>query len=406
MPRCAKVHGASGAVMNEDRACEPASHRIGEPSPLAIHLGALWTVADAARASGVAPAPQGARIARDLRAMTRGIEIWQRHPYRRAMPAALVVWSDGSTRLLDYGAAGSRDAAPVLVVPSLINRAHILDLMPDCTMLCALGARGLRPFLLDWGYPGADEAEFGLDDYASLRLLPALAVVQALCGRRAGLMGYCMGGTLAAGVAARRPGSIASLVTLGAPWDFSRETAVAGAIRALALGRGASEAARMLDGLADAFGQIPAALFQTLFALIDPRQTAIKFPRLAAQDPRSAETERFVAIEDWLADAVPMVRRAARDLLVEWQIRNAPASGGWRFLGGKVEPGRITAPSLVVCASGDHIAPPPVAEPLAAAITGARILAPRTGHVGMVVGRAAPETVWAPVAAFLKAHPG
>jgi polyhydroxyalkanoate synthase len=236
--------------------------------------------------------------------------------------------------------------------------------------------------------------------------MPALERLRAEAGRDVALMGYCMGGTLAAGVAARAPGASAALVTLGAPWDFAGGRGLAGALRLLMRAEGPEGSAARLAALGQAFGLVPDALFQTLFALIDPMQAAVKFQRLARMDPGSPEAERFVAIEDWLADAVAMPAPAAEDLLIRWQLENAPAEGRWRLLGGQVTPGAVTAPTLAFCGRADTIAPPEVAEPLAAAIPGARLVRPATGHVGMVVGRAARAQVWGAAARFLAAHAG
>jgi polyhydroxyalkanoate synthase len=141
-----------------------------------------------------------------------------------------------------------------------------------------------------------------------------------------------------------------------------------------------------------------------LFAMINPLQAALKFQKLARLDPDGPAARLFVALEDWLADGVPMPSPAAKDLLVGWHIRNLPVTGGWRFLGGPVDPGAIRAPALVFCGEADTIAPPALAHPLGRAIPGARVLRPRTGHVGMVVGSAARAEVWRPLADFLAAH--
>jgi len=71
-----------------------------------------------------------AEVARRLTDLAAGIEAYRRHPYRRDLAEPPVIWRQGACRLLDYGAIP--DAAPegptVLVVPSLINRAYVLDL--------------------------------------------------------------------------------------------------------------------------------------------------------------------------------------------------------------------------------------------------------------------------------------
>jgi len=215
-----------------------------------------------------------------------------------------------------------------------------------------------------------------------------------------------MGGTLAAGLAARAPDGVASLTTIGAPWDFASTDGVAGGFRGLVRDQGPHRVESLLDSLGQAFGAVPVSLFQTLFALVNPLQAALKFRRFSVLDPDSPAARHFVALEDWLADGVPMTAPAARDVLVDWQIRNVTASRRWRFLGGPVDPREITVPALVFCGRGDSIAPAPLARPLGALIPDATLIEPATGHVGMIVGSAAPAQVWDPLAAFLTAHAG
>ncbi len=410
----------------------PAAHRIGQPSPLIFHLGVAlsaygqallaapraddarfpWIPGQGADRSALAGLDQlevASQIAARLAATVEGLEIWQRHGYRRTLEDPPAVWAEGCSRLLDYGAlpeAIAPDGPPVLVIPSLINRAYILDLAPGASILRWLAGQGLRPLLMDWGSPGPAETHFDLTRYGSERLLPALAAARGLAGRPVPVVGYCMGGTLAVGLAARRPQDVAALATLGAPWDFASGPGFAGDLRALLRAGEPGRSERLLDAMGEAFGLVPVSVFQMLFALINPLQTALKFQKLARLDPESATARRFVALEDWLADGVPMPVGAAKDLLIGWQIRNQPARGDWRFLGAAVEPRRVAAPALVVCGETDSIAPPGIATALGRALPRARTLRPRTGHVGMIVGSAARGQVWRPLADFLAAHAG
>lgn len=409
-----------------------AEHRLGEPSPLLFHLGAAlsayaFALAAAPRADspeflwapGLAP-ERGSlsgldrievarQIARRLEATLAGIEAWQRHPYRRTLPDPPAIWQAGCTRLLDYGAApeaADPHGPPVLVVPSLINRAYVLDLLPGHSMLRWLAARGLRPLLLDWGTPGPEEAACDLASYGADRLLPALATARRLAGGPVPVMGYCMGGTLAVGLAARRPDDVSALVTIGAPWDFASTRGMAGGCRAAFRADGAANADRLIDGLGAAFGLVPVVFLQTVFALVNPMQAALKFQKFARLDPDGAAARHFVALEDWLADGVPMPAGAAKDLLVGWQIRNRTARGEWRFLDGRVDPRGIRAPALVFCGERDTIAPPALATPLGSVLARGRVVRPATGHVGMVIGSAARAQVWRPAAEFLATHRG
>jgi polyhydroxyalkanoate synthase subunit PhaC len=411
----------------------PAPHRVGEPSPLIFHLTAAlaayaqallaapradspsfpWADGLAAEAAALGPDLDRLEVAREiaarLKATVAGLETWQAHPYRRSLADPPPAWQAGCSRLLDYGAvpeAAGRAGQPLLVVPSLINRAYVLDLVPGRSMLRWLAAEGFRPLLLDWGEPGPAEAGFDLDDYGAERLVPALEAACRLAGGPVPVLGYCMGGTLAVGLAARRPADVAALVTIGAPWDFASTRGVAGGIRAMLRANGIAHAEALIDGLGEVFGQVPVSVFQTLFAMVNPIQASLKFQKLARLDPDGPVAQLFVALEDWLAEGVPMPAGAARDLLIGWHIRNLTATGGWRFLGGVVDPGAIAAPALFVSGERDSIAPPPLAQPLARAIPGARALGPKTGHVGMVVGSLARPQVWRPIAGFLAAAAG
>jgi polyhydroxyalkanoate synthase len=412
----------------------PAPHRVGAPSPLIFHLSAAL----AAYGTGLLAAPRadspsfpwaddlGAsaralgrdldqievalEIAARLRATVRGLEIWQAHPYRRSLVDPPAIWRDGCTRLLDYGAApesAGPGGVPLLVIPSLVNRAYVLDLIHGRSMLRWLAAQGYRPLLLDWGTPGPAESGFDLETYGRRRLLPALDHVRGLAGGApVAVMGYCMGGTLAVGLAARRPAEVAALVCIGAPWDFASTRGLAGGLRALIRAEGADRTEALLDQLGAAFGLVPVDLLQTVFALVNPMQASLKFQKLARLDPDGAAARLFVAFEDWLADGVPMPSGAAKDLLVNWQIRNQTAAGGWRFLGGVVDPRAVAAPALVFVGERDTIAPPSLADALGALLPRAGVLKPRTGHVGMIVGSAARSQVWRPTAGFLAAHLG
>ena len=106
-------------------------------------------------------------------AFIRGIAAYRRHPYVRTLPDPPSIWSEGGSRLLDYGGSGPA----VLFVPSLINRAYILDLAEERSMLRHLAANGVRPLLLDWGWPGETERRFTLGDYIAGRLESALAAI-------------------------------------------------------------------------------------------------------------------------------------------------------------------------------------------------------------------------------------
>jgi hypothetical protein len=167
----------------------------------------LGRIGDALAAAGAPPEAFRARVlaalARADRRLIAGIAAYRRHPYARDLPAPPTAWAEGGTRIVDYGGEG----LSVLFVPSLVNRAEVLDLMPDASLLRWLAGNGAHPLLLDWGWPGEAERSFTLTDYVAGRLERALA---ALPGPVV-LVGYCMGGLLALAAALRQPDRIRAL---------------------------------------------------------------------------------------------------------------------------------------------------------------------------------------------------
>jgi poly(3-hydroxyalkanoate) synthetase len=360
-------------------------------------------IAGALAAGGHRPeaftAAVAARLGRADRALIAGIAAYRRHPYQRRLADPPAIWIEGGSRLLDFSAGkGTRDGAAVLFVPSLVNRAHVLDLAPGRSLLRFLAAPGdggapLRPLLLDWGWPDEIERGFTLTDYIAGRLERALA---ALPGPPVALVGYCMGGLLALAAALRRPDRVRALGLLATPWDFH----AAEAERA----RAAAALLPALEPLLDAHGALPADVIQALFAGLDPWGVAAKFRAFARLDPESERAALFVALEDWLNDGVPLAASVARECLGGWYGRNAPGRLAWRVAGAVVDPAALAMPVFAAIPHRDRIVPPASARALAAGMRGAAVTLHEAaaGHIGMVAGSAAEDALWNPLLRWLR----
>ncbi len=335
-----------------------------------------------------------AEARRRTRLFADAVAAYRRHPRAAPPPEPPVVWRAGPARLLDYGAAGAAaDGAAVLAVPSLINRAYILDLTERFSLMRYLAAVGLRPYLLDWGVPGAAERRFGLTDYIAGPLQGAFDFVAAATDKPPAVVGYCMGGLLALALASRIPGRTASLALLATPWDFHAEhDAQVRFLAAMAPG---------LNAYIETAGELPVDCLQAMFASLNPYLTLDKFRRFADLAPDSDAARHFVAVEDWLNDGMPLAGPVARECLFDWYVANAPMKGEWRVGGAVVRPEDVAVPTLVAAPSGDTIVPPASAEPLAGAIPGARLMSLAGGHIGMMVGGRAAKHLYRPLAQWL-----
>ena len=139
-----------------------------------------------------------------------------------------------------------------------------------------------------------------------------------------------------------------------------------------------------------------------MFAGLDPLNGIRKFARFANMDRDGDAAERFVALEDWLNDGVPLAAEAARECLDGWYGENRPALKQWRVDGNVVDPGAFAKPALCVVPAGDRIVPPASARPLAKALPLAEALTPRAGHIGMIAGQNVEKQIWDRILIFIK----
>ena len=392
-PRPLLLHLTLAMLKSTASLATPASALAGLPSLNAGSTAWSRAAADIAAAlQGREPAFSQEVLAETLRqdaGLITGIAAYRAHPYARTLADPPAIWAEGGSRVLDY-AAPDAEGPPVLFVPSLVNRAYVLDLASDRSLMRFMAANGVRATLLDWGWPGEIERGFGLTDYIAGRLERAVANF----GQPVVLAGYCMGGLLTLALAQRRPDLARGLALLATPWDFHAAD---------------PEAARRLAAMlpliepALAFGgTLPVDMLQMLFALLDPWGIATKYRGFADLDPVSPRAIGFVALEDWLNDGIPLAAPVARETLGQWYGANATARGEWRVAGLPVDPTRITAPALVAVPAADRIVPPESARPLAALLARAHLIEPRAGHIGMAAGASAERVLWRPLLAWIR----
>lgn len=390
-------------MMPRPEAPAPLSRR--GPRPLLLHLGLAWMRSSSSAAGllnlnsvwpnslngGMETAPDlnalgtlYEEMLRQDRALISGIAAYRRDSYVREMRDPPAIWEEGESRVLDYGGTGPA----VLFVPSLINRAYILDLMENASMLRWLAGQGLHPYLLDWGWPGEVERRFSLTDYIAGRLERALA---ALPGPVV-LVGYCMGGMLALAAALRAEtsgaGRVSALALFATPWDFHADDPDAA--------RRVAETVPFMEGAMQFSGTLPIDALNTMFAMVDPYGVGEKYRDFAGQDKASPRARRFVAMEDWLADGVPLAAPVAREALSSWYGANTPARGLWRVAGLAVDPAQLAMPAFCATPAKDRLVPAASARALAERLTNVTVIEPRAGHIGMVAGTHAETSLWRP----------
>jgi polyhydroxyalkanoate synthase len=325
-----------------------------------------------------------------LGAVARGVHGKAPIPYISgpALPYELV--SEGPmARLLRYDADQPRDSkVPILIVSSLINRYYVLDLLPELSVVSKLVERGFDVWVLDWKAPGDLGPRLTFTDYVE----GAIASAAADAARTSGVpsvtvLGYCMGGTLAAMFAAHRPELVKALCLLGTPIDFHLSGMLASWTR-----RDLFDA----DLLMDVLGNMPPALMQSGFKLLNPADALFKQLHLLLDGADESRVRQFVALESWLDDNVAFPGGVYRDYIKQLYQDNALVRGTFRLGGVPVELAKISAPLLNVIALRDHICAPPSSRALMPLVASAdkQVMEFDAGHIGISTSRRAHAELW------------
>lgn len=300
-------------------------------------------------------------------------------------------------RLLHYPAGkGQPVRAPILIVASLINRYYVLDLLPELSVIGGLTARGFDVYVLDWKAPGELGLGLRFADYLDGAIAAAAReAAGAAGGSSVALLGYCMGGTLAAMFAARHPSLVRALCLLGTPIDFH------------ASGRLAEWTRRELfdaDLLIDAFGNMPPQLLQSGFKLMNPADAWFKMTHLLLDADDEARVRHVVALESWLDDNVAFPGGVYREYIRALYQDNALARGAMMVGGDPIDLSRLVAPLLNVIGLRDHICAPPASRALMALVGSSdkSTLELDTGHIGITTSRRAHAELWPQIGRWLE----
>jgi polyhydroxyalkanoate synthase len=270
-----------------------------------------------------------------------------------ALTPGKVVFRNRLIELIQYApATGTVHPEPLLVVPSWIMKYYILDLSPHNSMVRQLVAQGHTVFMISWRNPGAPDSELGMDDYLELGVMAALDAVQhAQPGRPVHLVGYCLGGTLAAIAAASlgahgRRSPLKSFTLLAGQTDFEEPGE-------LGLFIDESQIAFLEQVMAEQ-GYLDGRQMAGAFALINSKD--LVWSKLV-HVYLMGNTTPLDDLHAWNADATRLPARMHGEYLRRLYLHNDLAEGRYAVRGRPVALADIRVPIFVVGTERDHVSP-------------------------------------------------
>lgn len=282
-----------------------------------------------------------------------------------AITPGKVVYRNHLIELIQYAPSTDQVAAePILIIPSPIMKFYILDLSAQNSMVRYLVAQGFTVFMISWRNPDQDDRELGMEDYLVGAVLQALRQVRAIAHAPAvHAMGYCLGGTFLAIVAALLGAAefqaqeaasttelvlpqLASVTLLAAQTDFSE----------------AGELGLFIDD--DQLKTLREQIARTGY--LSGRQMAGTFQFLHSKDLIwSRNTQRYwMGVDDtgsdlmsWNSDTTRLPQRMHSEYLDTLFLRDDLTEGHYKVSGIPIALKNLRMPLMVVGTIRDHVSP-------------------------------------------------
>jgi polyhydroxyalkanoate synthase len=312
-----------------------------------------------------------------------------------------VVWTKNKARLYHYEPTAQDEyPVPILLVYALINRPYVLDLMPGNSLVEFLVGKGFDVYMLDWGVPGDEDKALCFENYV-LDYIPQVVkkMLRNSHAREFTLLGYCMGGTMAAMYAALFPGKpLRNLILLTSPIDFTPDEMGL-------FGVWTSEKYFNPDLLVEAYGNIPGELIDTGNRMLKPVTNYVgTYITMWDRIMQDKSLDSWLAMNKWVNDGVPFAGAAFKQWIREFYQQNRLVKGEIKLRGRTVDLANITCPVLNIAGKKDHICTLPQAEATMRLISSQdrEFYVIDAGHVGLLTGSEARKNLWPKVQSWLE----
>lgn len=276
---------------------------------------------------------------------------------------------------------------PLLITYALVNRQYMMDIQPDRSVIKSFLEGGLDVYVIDWGYPTAEDMYMSMDDYINWYMDDCVDYIRkAHKTDKVNLLGVCQGGTFSTIYSALNPDKIKNLVTMVVPIDFSGNDAL--------LFRWSKF--MNIDSLVDAYGVVPGDIMNFAYLILKPLElTMNKYISMVDKMDDPEFMKNFMRMEKWVFDSPDQAGETLRQFIKDMYQGNKLIKNELVLGGKQVNLKNITMPLLCACAEYDHLVPLSASRPLLDAVgsTDTQFISFKTGHIGMYVSSQSQKTI-------------
>ena len=299
-----------------------------------------------------------------------------------------LVYQEDKMRLFHYKTTVKKPCKiPALIVYALVNRHYMMDIDQEKSFIKKLLDSGLDLYIIDWGYPTAEDRYITLEDYINGYIDNAVEHIRKEHQLdKINLIGVCQGGTFSAIYSALHPDKVRNLVTMVTTVDFDVDDGLL--IK--------WSKSMNVDNIVDTYGVIPGSFMNYGFLLLKPYGLMVdKYIGVIDKldDPESMAN--FLRMEKWIFDSPAQAGEAFRQFIKDCYQENKLMKGELMIGQHRVNLKNITMPLLNMLALYDHLVPPSATRPLNNAVgsTDKELVEYPVGHIGMYVSSRAQKEV-------------
>jgi polyhydroxyalkanoate synthase len=302
----------------------------------------------------------------------------------------------GRCRLLYFAPKDNCDHPPLFIVPSIINKYYILDLMKGLSFIEHLKYTNIPVYLIDWGEPRTQDRLATLEDHIIHWFDWALsesclhAKVKSM-----DIFGQCIGGTFSMIYTALRPEKVKSIIALTAPVSFHDSGL---------LSIWTNQANINLELISDQWGNVHRNFLKESFNMLKPLDRLKKYNNFFKHAWNNKFLERYLAINHWVDDCISFPGKTYVRYIQDFYQKNLLYKGELKIGNECVNLTDIICPVFVISSKEDDIVPFDSAAKLLVLVSSKRkeIKQISGGHIGIVISSKAKESFWTPVENWVK----
>lgn len=269
-----------------------------------------------------------------------------------AVTSGKVIYRNRLIELIQYAPLTDKvHPEPILITSAWIMKYYILDLTPKHSLIKYLVKKGHTVFCISWKNPKKKDHALSMQDYLDLGIKSALDIVSAVVPhQKIHLLGYCLGGTLAAITTASmtrdNDNRLATLTLLAAQTDFTEPGE---------LGLFIDESQIVfLENMMKEKGYLDTNQMAGAFQLL--RSNDLVWSRLI-HDYLLGKRKPLTDLMAWNADATRLPYQMHSEYLRNLFLDNQLAEGKYLVNEKPISLTDITIPIFVVATERDHVSP-------------------------------------------------